>query len=300
MARSFSNASAKPEELEWKKLKRYSGDPSSFYVKHDTFISSGKKADAQITTNIPKVLNKTQDFKPEQSSETSEILKSKPSIEASPTTKKSSKIKNKDNSEIKRRNSKKILRKPASGSKEKNAKSFSLENKPVYEEFDPENVTDSANVNSKDNLMKEELIERVRTTEEDNKAEAERRLENEEKEEAERILKSVTQTNKDSEEACIRMKSEMLTEEEINMTEKKEMMSGEEIINNNSEQIAEQDRKIEEDRIKEEVHVEESKSKMQEEQIANEKIETENERNQNQIKMSMEPKSNKNQMFRNS
>merc|ERR1712203_920115 len=38
MARNFSNTS-KTEDLEWKKLRHFKGDRSSFYVKHDTFIS---------------------------------------------------------------------------------------------------------------------------------------------------------------------------------------------------------------------------------------------------------------------
>merc|ERR1712117_944930 len=38
MARNFSNTS-KTEDSEWKKLRHFKGDRSSFYVKHDTFIT---------------------------------------------------------------------------------------------------------------------------------------------------------------------------------------------------------------------------------------------------------------------
>eukprot|EP00091_Calanus_sinicus_P011800 TRINITY_DN2662_c0_g1_i2.p1 TRINITY_DN2662_c0_g1~~TRINITY_DN2662_c0_g1_i2.p1 ORF type:complete len:102 (-),score=19.96 TRINITY_DN2662_c0_g1_i2:138-443(-) len=42
MSRNFSNTS-KPEDLEWKKLRHFKGDRSSFYVRHDTFISPSSK-----------------------------------------------------------------------------------------------------------------------------------------------------------------------------------------------------------------------------------------------------------------
>ena len=67
MARNFSNTS-KTEDLEWKKLRHFKGDRSSFYVKHDTFNapppapernqSYGGKC--ENTCNAPSVTDSTQ------------------------------------------------------------------------------------------------------------------------------------------------------------------------------------------------------------------------------------------------
>ena len=116
MSRNFSNAS-KPEDLEWRKLRHYKGDKSSFYIKHDTFITPSSK----LSIDKPSY-TKTNKDKDEAADKLQESMRQlldgeSPNKKAVITQKEETKA-----SKFKRRNSKKVSpkkHKTINGKKEK-------------------------------------------------------------------------------------------------------------------------------------------------------------------------------------
>eukprot|EP00091_Calanus_sinicus_P011801 TRINITY_DN2662_c0_g1_i3.p1 TRINITY_DN2662_c0_g1~~TRINITY_DN2662_c0_g1_i3.p1 ORF type:complete len:111 (-),score=26.64 TRINITY_DN2662_c0_g1_i3:112-444(-) len=105
MSRNFSNTS-KPEDLEWKKLRHFKGDRSSFYVRHDTFISPSSK----VTIDKPAYKRdiKAQD---EASDKLHESMRQLLDGEAPEKTAIITKKEVEPQSKFKRRNSKKVVSK---------------------------------------------------------------------------------------------------------------------------------------------------------------------------------------------